>query len=171
MTNQAEKAKAFAHEKHVGQTHGTRPFTYHLQEVVDTLHEFGYQDDDLTAAAWLHDVVEDTSTTIEEIYTEFGKRIGDLVDALTDGPGNTRMEKKSKPYVTIPNVPGAVIVKLADRIANVRFTRKEGSKAEKYRVTYKQEHAGFCNALSKKGEAREMWNILDNLLTGGLRGV
>ena len=171
MTNQTEKAKAFAHEKHAGQTHGTRPFTHHLQEVVNVLHEFGYQADDLTAAAWLHDVVEDTPTTIEEVYTEFGKRIGDLVDALTDGPGATRLEKKAKPYATIPNVPGAVFVKLADRIANVRFTMKEGSKAERYRITYKQEHVGFCNALSKNGEAREMWCMLDNLLTGGLRGV
>jgi len=167
----AEKAKIYAYEKHAGQIHGTRPFTTHLHEVVDTLHEFGYKDDDLTAAAWLHDVVEDTSVTIEEIYTEFGDRIGDLVDALTDGPGETRLEKKAKPYATIPNVPGAVIVKLADRIANVRFTMVEGAKAERYRMTYKKEHAGFCNALSKEGEATEMWYLLDNLLTGGLRGV
>ena len=171
MTTQAEKARAYAHEKHAGQTHGTRPFTCHLQEVVATLHEFGYEDDDLTASAWLHDVVEDTPVTIEEIYTEFGDRIGDLVDALTDGPGRTRLEKKAKPYATIPNVPGAVFVKLADRIANVRHTMEEGVTAERYRATYKQEHAGFCAALSKKGEARDMWLVLDNLLTGGLRGM
>ena len=90
---------------------------------------------------------------------------------MTDGESQTRIEKKAKPYATIPNVSGAVIVKLADRIANVRFTMKEGNKAEKYRVTYKQEHVGFCNALSKKGEAREMWYLLDNLLTGGQRGT
>jgi (p)ppGpp synthase/HD superfamily hydrolase len=171
MNDVVEKAKIYAHTKHTGQTHGTRPFTTHLQEVVDTLHEFGYKDSDLTAAAWLHDVVEDTTVTIQEIYGEFGNRIGDLVDALTDGPGHTRIEKKAKPYATIPTVPGAVIVKLADRIANVRFTIKEGTKAERYRMTYKQEHAGFCKALGKKGEAKEMWYVLDNLLTGGMRGV
>ena len=48
---------------------------------------------------------------------------------------------------------------------------EEGVTAERYRATYKQEHAGFCAALSKKGEARDMWFILDNLLTGGLRGM
>jgi (p)ppGpp synthase/HD superfamily hydrolase len=168
---QAEKAKTFAVLKHSGQTHGTRPFVTHLAEVADVLHEFGYHDDDLIAAAWLHDVVEDTSTTITEIYSEFGQRVGDLVDALTDGPGATRLEKKAYPYKTIPTVDGAVIVKLADRIANVRFTISEGSDAEHYRMTYKSEHAGFCQALSKKGEAREMWFILDNLLTGGMRGM
>jgi len=170
MTN-AEKAKAYAELKHAGQIHGTRPFVTHLTEVVSALHEFGYYDDDLTAAAWLHDVVEDTTTTITEIYSEFGSRIGDLVDALTDGPGATRMEKKAHPYKTIPTVDGAVIVKLADRIANVRFTISEGSDAEHYRMMYKKEHAGFCKALSKKGEAKEMWFVLDNLLTGGMRGV
>ena len=170
MTN-AQKAKAYAEEKHKGQVHGTRPFMMHLNEVVNTLHEFGYTDDDLTAAAWLHDVVEDTPVTIEEIYEEFGNRIGDLVDALTDGPGETRLEKKQKPYATIPNVPGSVIVKLADRIANVRHTIKEGPPADRYHETYKREHAGFCKALNKTGEAKDMWAALDNLLTGGLRGL
>jgi len=170
MTN-AEKAKAYAEEKHIGQVHGTRPFMMHLTEVVNTLHEFGYLDDDLTAAAWLHDVVEDTEVLIEEIYSTFGPRIGDLVDALTDGEGDTRIEKKQKPYSTIPNVPGSVIVKLADRIANVRHTIAEGVTATRYRETYKQEHKGFCDALGRTGEAKEMWFVLDNLLTGGMRGV
>ena len=133
--------------------------------------QFGYHDDDLTAAAWLHDVVEDTDVTIEEIYREFGPRVGDLVDALTDGEGATRVEKKQKPYQTIPNVSGAVVVKLADRIANVRHTISEGSAADRYRETYKREHVGFCSALKKVGEAQKMWVYLDNLLTGGLRGV
>ena len=170
MTN-AEKAKAYVEEKHAGQVHGTRPFMMHLTEVVNTLHEFGYLDDDLTAAAWLHDVVEDTEVLIEEIYSTFGNRIGDLVDALTDGEGATRVEKKQKPYSTIPNVPGAVIVKLADRIANVRHTIAEGPPAARYRETYKREHKGFCDALGGTNEAKEMWYVLDNLLTGGLRGV
>lgn len=168
MTN-AEKAKAYAELKHAGQIHGTRPFTTHLGEVVSALHEFGHLDDDLTAAAWLHDVVEDTPVTIEEIYTEFGQRIGDLVDALTDGPGATRVEKKQKPYTTIPNVNGAVIVKLADRIANVRHTIADTEpEAEKYYAMYKREHAGFCKALGGTGEAADMWQLLDSLLISGL---
>lgn len=169
---QAEKAKTYAVLKHSGQVHGTRPFIVHLTEVVDTLHEFGYKDDDLTAAAWLHDVVEDTSVEIEEIYSEFGSRIGDLVDALTDGPGASRLEKKAKPYATIPNIPGSVIVKLADRIANVRHTLADlQPDAPQYYQMYKREHSGFCNALGKTGEGKEMWYLLDNLLTGGMRGT
>ncbi len=162
--NIAEKAKAFAFEKHKDQVHGTRPFTFHLTEVVNALHEFGHIKDDLTAAAWLHDVVEDTATTIEEIYETFGDRVGDLVDALTDGEGSTRIEKKMKPYSTIPNVDGAVIVKLADRIANVRHTVSEGAVAKRYFDTYRNEHLGFTTALRKKGEALDMWKEVDVLL-------
>lgn len=161
----ADKAKAFAEIKHLGQVHGTRPFMMHLGEVVSTLHEFGYLDDDLTAAAWLHDVVEDTPVAIEEIYSEFGDRIGDLVDALTDGDGATRVEKKQKPYATIPFVPGAVVVKLADRIANVRHTIAEGPSAIRYRKTYQKEHRGFTTALFKSGEAEKMWQTLNGLIT------
>ena len=161
---QAEKAKAYATLKHSGQIHGTRPFTSHLTEVVNALHEFGHQDDDLTAAAWLHDVVEDTEVVIEDIYDAFGKRVGDLVDALTDGDGATRIEKKMKPYATIPIIKGAVLVKLADRIANVRHTVMEGKTAERYFNTYKNEHLGFTAALRKKGEAAEMWKEVDTLL-------
>ena len=165
MTNVAEKARAYAYIKHADQMHGTRPFTQHLTEVVETLHEFGITDVDLAAAAWLHDVVEDTDTTIEDIYVEFGTRVGDLVDALTDGAGPTRLIKKQKPYTTIPNVKGAVLVKLADRIANVRHTVREGAIAARYFKTYKTEHAGFTEALKKKDEAKDMWDEVDALLS------
>ena len=162
----AQKAKEYAYKKHANQTHGKRPFTQHLTEVVETLHEFGITNDDLTAAAWLHDVVEDTEVTIEEVYTEFGTRVGDLVDALTDGDGPTRLIKKQKPYATIPNVKGAVLVKLADRIANVRHTIREGKTAKRYFDVYKAEHPGFTQALRKNGEANDMWDEVNTLLNG-----
>jgi (p)ppGpp synthase/HD superfamily hydrolase len=110
-------------------------------------------------------VVEDTDVTIEEVYAEFGTRVGNLVDALTDGDGPTRLIKKQKPYAMIPNVKGAVLVKLADRIANVRHTVREGKTAERYFKTYKTEHAGFTKALRKKDEANNMWDEVDTLLS------
>lgn len=157
------KASIFAEERHKGQIHGIRPFREHLLDVVLVLAEFGYGDSyDLRAAAWLHDVVEDTDTTIEEIYEVFGERIGDLVDALTDGPGETRVEMKQKPYRMLPKVEGGVIVKLADRIANVRNSISE--KAEKYIKNYKSEYPGFRQALYTPGQADPMWETLDKLL-------
>ena len=163
------RAKEFALKHHEGQVHGPRPFWHHLRDVVGVLKEFDVHDPDLHAAAWLHDVVEDTPVTVAQVTETFGDRIGMLVDALTDGPGVTREEKKAKPYRMLPTVPGATTVKLADRIANVRFSRVQV--AERYMTCYRQEYEGFRNALRVRDELNEMWYHLDTILTGGLRGV
>lgn len=163
MSNIVERAKQFALEHHKGQVHGPRPFWHHLRDVVNVLKEFGVKDADLLAAAWLHDVVEDTSVTITKVKTEFGDRVGVLVDALTDGPGKTRAEKKAKPYRMLPTIPGATTVKVADRIANVRFSHKQH--AQRYLTCYKTEHPGFLKALRVQDELKEMWHHLDSLLT------
>ena len=131
--------------------------------VAAKLKEFGIKDADLLAAAWLHDVVEDTSVTVAEVKTEFGDRVGALVDALTDGPGKTRIEKKAKPYRMLPTIPGATTVKVADRIANARFSHQHH--AQRYLKCYRTEYPGFLKALRIKGELKEMWRHLDSLLT------
>lgn len=167
--NIVEHAKAFAFKSHEGQVHGTRPFHNHLQDVVNVMIEFGHDDPYLLAAAWLHDVVEDTPVTTREIYAIFGDRIGDLVDALTDGDGATREIQKLKPYRMLPLVNGGATVKLADRIANVRFSTLQ--EAHMYLDIYRREYSGFRAALHKPQLDEDMWLHLDMLLTGGLRGI
>ena len=169
MDNIIKQAKAFALKHHADQVHGPRPFWHHLRDVVGVLKEFGVEDPDLHAAAWLHDVVEDTPVTVNEVITEFGERIGALVDALTDGDGETSEEKKMKPYRMLPLVAGGTTVKLADRIANVRFSKQQS--ADRYLVCYRQEYEGFRTALHVNGQLNEMWFHLDTLLTGGMRGL
>jgi len=169
LSNIAERAKEFALKHHEGQVHGPRPFWHHLRDVVGVLEEYGIDDPALIAAAWLHDVVEDTPVTVAQVTEAFGDRVGSLVDALTDGPGKTREEKKAKPYRMLPSVLGATTVKLADRIANVRFSRVQ--RAERYMVCYRKEYEGFRGALRVRGELNEMWYHLDTMLTGGMRGV
>ena len=169
MSDIVNRAREFAIKHHEGQVHGPRPFWHHLHDVVGVLNEYGVDDPDLHAAAWLHDVVEDTPVTVEEVTQEFGERIGALVDALTDGEGNTREEKKAKPYRMLPLVEGGTTVKLADRIANTRFSIDQ--EAHRYLSSYRQEYHGFSSSLRVKGELNEMWSHLDNLLTGGMRGL
>lgn len=164
-----EHAKEFAIKNHEGQVHGPRPFWHHLRDVVGVLKEFDIEDPYLLAAAWLHDVVEDTPVTVDEITAAFGDRIGALVDALTDGEGETREEKKAKPYRMLPTVEGGIIVKLADRIANVRFSKTQD--AHEYLSCYRIEYEGFRKALWSPGKHKEMWYHLDCLLTGGMRGL
>ncbi len=76
----------------------------------------------MIAAAYLHDVVEDTPVTIEEIRTAFGDKVAELVDWLTDvsrpGDGNRRTRKALDLQHTAKAPPDAKTIKLADLIDN-----------------------------------------------------
>ena len=159
MTN-IEKAFAFAKVRHKGQRYGSWEYTKHLQDVVDVLKRFRYLTEDLIIAGYLHDIIEDTKTTTNEIENLFGSRIAQLVDAVTDGAGKNRRERKARPYSLIPKVKDAILIKLADRIANVENAFRSKSKLLNM---YKKEYASFRKALYKPDEAKEMWNHLENL--------
>ena len=76
-----EKAKMFAIQAHMGQIRKSepdKPMIIHPIGVGQLLESFGY-DDNVVAAGYLHDVVEDTKYTIEDIEKEFGKDIATLV--------------------------------------------------------------------------------------------
>ncbi|WP_295002358.1 HD domain-containing protein [uncultured Dechloromonas sp.] len=98
-----------------------QPYEAHLKAVADIV--AGVSDDPATlAAAWLHDVVEDTPATIEDVAHEFGTDIAELVDALTDvsrpSDGN-RKERRAIDCAHLASAPPrAQTVKLADLIDN-----------------------------------------------------
>ena len=76
-------------------------------------------------AALLHDVVEDTEVTLEEIRQQFGDRIGNLVDGLTklDGAYNAespQAENFKKVLSTLVEDVRVVLIKMADRLHNMR---------------------------------------------------
>lgn len=79
---------------------------------------------EMVAAAYLHDVVEDTPVTIEEIEAEFGPKVAELVDWLTDvsrpEDGNRRTRKAIDLEHSARAPPDAKTIKLADLIDNTR---------------------------------------------------
>jgi hypothetical protein len=81
-------------------------------------------DPETLAAAWLHDVVEDTPATIEDVEKAFGKTVASLVEALTDvsspRDGNRSARKEIDRQHLAGAVPQAKTVKLADLIDNCR---------------------------------------------------
>ncbi len=83
--NQIEKAIAFAAKAHAGQIRkGTnRPYILHAIETMVIAMRL-YLREDAIAAAVLHDVVENTSVTLGRIEKEFGPRVADLVDSVTE---------------------------------------------------------------------------------------
>lgn len=170
-------AELFARNAHAGQTYDGQPYAEaHLAEVVkwlnaivalDCPHWTNKTKCDALQAAWLHDVVEDTSTGIALIRSQFGTDVADLVEVLTDAPGRTRAARKRKTYPII-RVAGevAVAIKLADRIANVYASlHGEGyNDSQKHRDTYVMEQTHFSNTLRIEGELRRSWNVLEHMI-------
>jgi (p)ppGpp synthase/HD superfamily hydrolase len=77
-----EKASS-AHAGQVRNGSGGLPYIEHPTAVAARLERHGYGDE-VVAAALLHDVVEDSETTVEELRGEFGERVAELVAALSD---------------------------------------------------------------------------------------
>lgn len=148
----------FVTVKHAGQTYCGMPYTHHLADVYGQIVRFGYQDDEVIAvASVLHDVVEDTDTKLKEIREMFGDEVADIVGRVTNEPGENRKVRSALTYPKIRGNPKAVIVKLADRIANVS---RGGSLVE----MYKKEYEDFRRALYTPGQCDEMWVCLDGLM-------
>lgn len=166
-----DAARALAVRAHADQRYGTSPYTTHLAEAVAILGEVGVTDPELLAAGWLHDVVEDTTITLDEVRLAFGDRVAALVGAVTDDPGNSRHERKAGAYRRIRRTPGAAVVKLADRLANVRAGLRDRDSDEPSRAArgtrkltmYAQEQTGLVEAIrspSPRGAEARLWSLL-----------
>lgn len=149
--------KFFADVKHSGQKYRGLPYTHHLAAVEHALKVFGYQDQILLEAAWLHDVVEDTQTKLKEIKEMFGPTVADLVYAVTNEDGPNRKVRAALTYPKIRANYYAVALKLADRIANVE---SGGDLVE----MYKKEYEDFRRSLRTNSEHPVMWDHLDRLM-------
>ena len=153
-------ARRFAAEKHASQRYGDEPYTVHLAAVREVLRGAGIGDDQpLAAAAWLHDVVEDTGTPREEVAARFGEHVASLVWAVT-GVGANRKERNADAYAKIRAFPEAATLKLADRIANVEASARVPDKL----AMYQREHPGFEAALAGLG-APALWERLRKALS------
>jgi (p)ppGpp synthase/HD superfamily hydrolase len=167
-----EQARELAIAAHGDQKYGEKPYEHHLQAVVDVLIRFGASlNNETTApllvAGWLHDSLEDTALTRIEVETRFGSEVAELVWRVTDEPGATRKERKPATYRKTRENQAAIILKLADRIANVEASL--ASKSGLLRM-YQREHAEFKQALkpmSNNDMAEVMWSYLDQLLADG----
>jgi (p)ppGpp synthase/HD superfamily hydrolase len=80
-----EKAAVFARQKHTGQTRdgGEDYFEHHIVKVAGIIQIVRPDDENLIAAAYLHDTIEDTDTTYKELVQEFNTDIANLVMEVT----------------------------------------------------------------------------------------
>lgn len=119
------KALAFAADKHRDQRRKNveaSPYINHPIELASVLwHIGGVTDAVVIAAAILHDTVEDTDTTPEELVENFGKQITDIVLEVTDDQMLPPVLRKRLQVLKAPHKTHmAKLVKLADKICNLR---------------------------------------------------
>ena len=119
------KALSFAAEKHRKQRRKdaeASPYINHPIELANVLaNEANVTDIDTLCAAVLHDTIEDTETTAEELKEVFGERIAAIVLDLTDDKSLPYEIRKERQVTHAPNcLPEAKLVKLADKICNLR---------------------------------------------------
>lgn len=125
MKDQIEKAQQYSTFAHARINHlrkyTLKPYDVHLKNVA-TLVASVTQDGSMIAAAWLHDIVEDTPVTFEDLEREFGPDIVALVRELTDiskpSDGNRAIRKKIDQHHIAKASSRAMTIKLADIIDN-----------------------------------------------------
>jgi (p)ppGpp synthase/HD superfamily hydrolase len=141
-------ALAFAASHHEGQTRDLDgiPFVTHPVEVACLLHEAGYSDE-VVAAGVLHDVLEDTDASVEDLERRFGSRVAELVAGVSDDPSiedDAQRKAALRDQVARAGECAAVIFaadkvskarELRIRAAHGRFERRDTTRIEHYRAS------------------------------------
>ena len=161
------RAYQFSAEAHRGQTRlSGDPFVTHCVEVAKILAEL--QLDSVTVACGLiHDVVEDTRVTVADVEKEFGKEIAGIVDGLTKiaklPSGGTKEERQVESYrkllLSIAKDARVIIVKLADRLHNMRTL--DALPPEKRRRIASETRELYAPLAHRFGMAKMRWELED----------
>ena len=150
------EAIAFAVKAHDGMRRkkSDAPYILHPMEaavIVGTMTD----DQSLIAAAVLHDVVEDTDVTIEEIEERFGKRVCELVASETEDkradlpPADTWRARKEESLAVLKNTDDVAVLKvwLGDKLANMRSIYRD----------FKVEGVGMWQRFNQKDVTQQAW--------------
>lgn len=157
-------AESYAIIVHSGQKYGDKEYSYHLQKVVAIISKYTTEQH-IIDAAWLHDVIEDTSITYFELARKFGATTANMVWACT-GVGANRRERQASIKAKLTIFPGAPMVKLADRMGNMEAGIEEEN-VDKFSM-YAREHYDFGPVVASY-VPEEMYKDYVNLIKQGCR--
>ena len=143
-TNLTNRAMRIAYDAHAGQVdQGGAPYIFHPYHLAEQM-----QDEITTCVALLHDVLEDTSVTYEELSKEFPKEVTDALLLLTHQKGTDYFE-----YVkAIKQNPYAKAVKLADLAHNSDETRLAGADVPEEKKQYWREKYARAKAILQEND-------------------
>jgi (p)ppGpp synthase/HD superfamily hydrolase len=157
------KARRFANVAHVTQIrkYTMEPYIYHPAEVADIVRTVPH-DEEMLAAAWLHDVVEDCGVKGATIWNEFGSAVCFMVMQLTDvsrpSDGRREVRKRIDREHSARSCPGAQTVKLADIISN---SKNILANDENFSKIYLPEKRELLRVLTKGDQ--ELWDQADKI--------
>ncbi|HWZ57531.1 MAG TPA: bifunctional (p)ppGpp synthetase/guanosine-3',5'-bis(diphosphate) 3'-pyrophosphohydrolase [Gemmatimonadaceae bacterium] len=160
------KAYQFSYQAHLGQKRFSgEDYVVHCVEVAKILAEL--QLDSVTVASGLiHDVVEDTAVTVDEVEREFGHEIAEIVDGLTKIgtlPAHSSQERQVENYrkllLSIAKDARVIIIKLADRLHNMRTL--EYLRPEKQRRIAQETRDLYAPLAHRFGMAKMRWELED----------
>jgi (p)ppGpp synthase/HD superfamily hydrolase len=171
--NIVDSAQDYAYKKHNqpsdSQRYGSAPYSVHLEMVVAFIKKYKYLlsddvHDDVEAAGYLHDSVEDTDTTPKSLRNLFNDRIAQIVYRVSNERG---WEEKEILFKTLPKIwqcELSTFIKLCDRMANGTNSKNGTSdKSKRMYKKYKGQYPIFRYALKVEGTYDEMWVELDEI--------
>jgi guanosine-3',5'-bis(diphosphate) 3'-pyrophosphohydrolase len=143
------QAAAFAAEKHRKQRRKdaeASPYINHPLQAAYILVQADVEDPKVLAAALLHDTIEDTSTTLDEIEIVFGYEIARIVAECSDDKTLSKLERKQAQIDHAATLSRAAkLVKLADKIANVSDI--DGAPPAGWSIERKREYFDWAKAV------------------------
>lgn len=146
------------------------PYEFHLRMVATAAKDFLHLlpktlRETCEIAAYGHDLIEDTRVSYNDVKSILGEQAADIVYAVSNEKGKNRKERANEKYYKgIRETPGAVYVKLCDRIANVQYSKMTQSRMFEM---YRKENENFIQSLGyyKEHTLIDMFDYLNDLFT------
>jgi (p)ppGpp synthase/HD superfamily hydrolase len=159
------KTYAISCHRDVNQRYQDKPYEFHLKMVVEIAERFIHlipekDREDVIAGCWVHDVIEDTGKTYNDVKKATNETIAEYAFALTNEKGRNREERANHAYYSgIDRYKHATFIKLCDRYANMKYSKDTGSTMFKM---YQKEMDSFAWHL-KSHKYEELWTALETL--------
>jgi len=163
------RARGLAYHAHGTQLYDHRPYVEHLDHVVRHLQHYGSM---ISVVGYLHDIVEDTSATLDDVAQNFDWQIAHAVDLVSDRPGPNRRARKAQSRKRLaacdarnPVHIAALITKAGDRLANLETCVKYQDSRLKM---YCKEHTDFTAAVYRPGLCEGLWQRMSKIMVSAL---